>query len=130
MELVIQIRVEELPEGVFLATSDELHGLVSQGPSRKRWKLPTMSPVNSSKPGASTKGIALINQWIAENTRVAALVPPPPGPWSTTVRIGASLVAPSDTYSPSFIDTPVTLLSDPPVISILDVKVPVGVTPL
>jgi len=31
MELVIQIQVEELPEGVFLATSDELPGLVAQG---------------------------------------------------------------------------------------------------
>ena len=31
MELAIQIHVEELPEGVFLATSDELPGLVAQG---------------------------------------------------------------------------------------------------
>ena len=31
MELAIQIRVEELPEGVFFATSDELNGLVAQG---------------------------------------------------------------------------------------------------
>ena len=31
MELAIRIRVEELPEGVFLATSDELAGLVAQG---------------------------------------------------------------------------------------------------
>ncbi|HME07262.1 MAG TPA: hypothetical protein VKG25_09435 [Bryobacteraceae bacterium] len=31
MELAIQIRVEELPEGLFLATSDELNGLVAQG---------------------------------------------------------------------------------------------------
>ena len=31
MELAIQIRVEELPEGLFLATSDELPGLVAQG---------------------------------------------------------------------------------------------------
>jgi predicted RNase H-like HicB family nuclease len=31
MELAIQIRIEELPEGVFLATSDELPGLVAQG---------------------------------------------------------------------------------------------------
>ena len=31
MELAIQIRVEELSEGVFLATSDELQGLVAQG---------------------------------------------------------------------------------------------------
>ncbi len=31
MELVIQIQVEELPEGVFLATSDDLNGLVAQG---------------------------------------------------------------------------------------------------
>lgn len=31
MELAIQIQVEELPEGVFLATSEELPGLVAQG---------------------------------------------------------------------------------------------------
>jgi len=31
MELALQIQVEELPEGVFLATSDELPGLVAQG---------------------------------------------------------------------------------------------------
>ncbi len=33
MELAIQIHVEELPEGVFLATSEELPGLVAQGPT-------------------------------------------------------------------------------------------------
>jgi len=31
MELAIRIQVEELPEGLFLATSDELPGLVAQG---------------------------------------------------------------------------------------------------
>jgi predicted RNase H-like HicB family nuclease len=31
MELAIQIQIEELPEGVFLAMSDELPGLVAQG---------------------------------------------------------------------------------------------------
>ena len=31
MELAIRIQVEELPEGAFLATSDELPGLVAQG---------------------------------------------------------------------------------------------------
>ena len=31
MELAIQIQVEELPEGLFLTTSDELPGLVAQG---------------------------------------------------------------------------------------------------
>jgi predicted RNase H-like HicB family nuclease len=31
MELAIRIQVEELPEGVFVATSDELEGLVAQG---------------------------------------------------------------------------------------------------
>ena len=30
-ELAIRIQVEELPEGMFLATSDELPGLVAQG---------------------------------------------------------------------------------------------------
>jgi len=31
MELAIQMQIEELPEGVFLATSEELPGLVAQG---------------------------------------------------------------------------------------------------
>lgn len=31
MELAIRIHVEELPEALFLATSDELPGLVAQG---------------------------------------------------------------------------------------------------
>jgi len=31
MELAIQIQIEELPEGLFLATSNELPGLVAQG---------------------------------------------------------------------------------------------------
>jgi len=31
MELAIQIQIEELPEGIFLATSDELNGIVAQG---------------------------------------------------------------------------------------------------
>jgi len=31
VELAIRIHVEELPEGLFLATSDELQGLVAQG---------------------------------------------------------------------------------------------------
>ncbi|MGA3017263.1 MAG: DUF1902 domain-containing protein [Bryobacteraceae bacterium] len=31
MELAIHIHVEELPEGLFLATSQELPGLVAQG---------------------------------------------------------------------------------------------------
>ena len=31
MEVAIRIRVEALPEGLFLATSDELSGLVAQG---------------------------------------------------------------------------------------------------
>ena len=31
MELAIRIQVEELPEGVYLATSDEMPGLVAQG---------------------------------------------------------------------------------------------------
>jgi hypothetical protein len=30
MELAIQIQVEELPEGVFLATSEQLSGLLAQ----------------------------------------------------------------------------------------------------
>ncbi len=31
MELAVRMHVEELPEGLFLATSDELPGLVAQG---------------------------------------------------------------------------------------------------
>lgn len=31
MEVAIQIHVEELPEGVYLATSEEFPGLVAQG---------------------------------------------------------------------------------------------------
>ncbi|MCZ2147859.1 MAG: hypothetical protein LC126_08775 [Bryobacterales bacterium] len=31
MELAIHVIIEELPEGLFLATSDELPGLVAQG---------------------------------------------------------------------------------------------------
>ena len=31
MEHVIQLHIEHLPEGVYLATSDELQGLVAQG---------------------------------------------------------------------------------------------------
>jgi predicted RNase H-like HicB family nuclease len=31
MEIAIRIQVETLPEGVYLATSDELPGLVAQG---------------------------------------------------------------------------------------------------
>ena len=31
MELAIRVRMEELPEGLYLATSDELPGLVAQG---------------------------------------------------------------------------------------------------
>ena len=31
MELAVRVQIEELPEGLFLATSDELPGLVAQG---------------------------------------------------------------------------------------------------
>ena len=31
MELALQIQIERLPEGLFLATSEELPGLVAQG---------------------------------------------------------------------------------------------------
>jgi predicted RNase H-like HicB family nuclease len=31
MEVAIRIQIEALPEGVYLATSDELPGLVAQG---------------------------------------------------------------------------------------------------
>lgn len=31
METVVKIHIEKLPEGVYLATSDDLQGLVAQG---------------------------------------------------------------------------------------------------
>jgi len=31
VELAVQIRIDELPEGLYLATSEELPGLVAQG---------------------------------------------------------------------------------------------------
>ncbi|MBU0711049.1 DUF1902 domain-containing protein [bacterium] len=31
MEKIIKIHIEQLPEGLFLATSDEIQGLVAQG---------------------------------------------------------------------------------------------------
>jgi predicted RNase H-like HicB family nuclease len=31
MEHMIQLRIEKLPEGLYLATSDEIQGLVAQG---------------------------------------------------------------------------------------------------
>lgn len=31
MEKIIKIHIEKLPEGVFLATSDQLQGLIAQG---------------------------------------------------------------------------------------------------
>jgi len=31
MELAVRIQIEELPEGVYVATSEELPGLVAQG---------------------------------------------------------------------------------------------------
>ena len=31
MERVIQVHIEKLPEGVYLATSDDIQGLVAQG---------------------------------------------------------------------------------------------------
>ena len=31
MELTVQLHIEKLPEGVYLATSDEIQGLIAQG---------------------------------------------------------------------------------------------------
>jgi predicted RNase H-like HicB family nuclease len=31
MEMIVNIHIEKLPEGVYLATSDEIQGLVAQG---------------------------------------------------------------------------------------------------
>jgi predicted RNase H-like HicB family nuclease len=39
MEFVIRIQIERLPEGVYLATSEDLPGLVAQGRTApKRWR--------------------------------------------------------------------------------------------
>lgn len=52
MELAIQIQIEELPEGLFLATSDELPGLVAQGRSRGMAKaMAWMAPFIADKKG-------------------------------------------------------------------------------
>lgn len=63
MELAIQVQVEELPEGLFLATSDELPGLVAQGRTvaealeiardvaRKLLAGATTPSVSTSRPG-------------------------------------------------------------------------------
>jgi hypothetical protein len=45
MERIINIHIEKLPEGFFLATSDNIQGLVAQGErSQRHWKLPVMWP--------------------------------------------------------------------------------------
>lgn len=31
METIINIRIERLPKGYYLATSDDIHGLIAQG---------------------------------------------------------------------------------------------------
>ena len=31
MDLAVQLQIEKLPEGVYLATSDEIQGLIAQG---------------------------------------------------------------------------------------------------
>jgi predicted RNase H-like HicB family nuclease len=36
MERIVQLHIKKLPEGVFLATSDEIQGLVAQG--RTLWE--------------------------------------------------------------------------------------------
>ena len=36
MEKLIQLHIEKLPEGVYLATSDDLQGLVAQGKPFKK----------------------------------------------------------------------------------------------
>lgn len=53
-ELAIQIRIEKLPEGLFLATSGELQGLLLKAaPSPKPSKSPATSPASSSTPAPS-----------------------------------------------------------------------------
>lgn len=42
-ERIVHIHIEKLPEGVYLATSDDVQGLVAQGePSQRLWKSPVM----------------------------------------------------------------------------------------
>jgi len=42
MEQVINIHIEKLPEGVYLATSDDVQGLVAQG--RTIWETSELRP--------------------------------------------------------------------------------------
>ena len=47
MEKIINIHVEKLPEGVYLATSEEVSGLVAQGrTATEALRLPAMLPEN------------------------------------------------------------------------------------
>ena len=41
MERIVNLHIEKLPEGVYLASSDDIPGLVAQGRTVPRlWKLP------------------------------------------------------------------------------------------
>ena len=54
MEKILRIHVERLPEGMYLATSEDLQGLVAQGVQlQKQWKSHATSLVNYWKPGLS-----------------------------------------------------------------------------
>jgi predicted RNase H-like HicB family nuclease len=45
MERIVTLHIEKLPEGVYLATSDDLQGLVAQGRTiQEAPKSPAMSP--------------------------------------------------------------------------------------
>ena len=45
MEQIVNLHIEKLPEGVYLATPDEVPGLVAQGRTLvEPWKSPAMWP--------------------------------------------------------------------------------------
>ena len=47
MEQIANLHIKKLPEGVYLATSDGIPGLIAQGRTTaplRRWKLRVMSP--------------------------------------------------------------------------------------
>ena len=59
MEQVIQLHIEKLPEGLYLATSDDVQGLVAQGRTLPRELIqPCAEPLHRhpKPPGRQTRG--------------------------------------------------------------------------
>jgi len=67
----IQIRVEELPKGLFLATSDQLNGLVAQGRNVAEALLPKGS-LKQREAGEIMTNLASTNERYGCTTVVAA----------------------------------------------------------